>query len=117
MTPKCMSDTAPFGLEPHPADVVRLVDILISQGRTDDAARALDDLGAELSGTPRYRTDRAVLRAPGWRGSTDARTTYRPCSPRPSTTTSCHPTRSSVRRVGIRRRAPGRRAGRHCPAR
>jgi predicted ATPase/class 3 adenylate cyclase len=63
LTRECLSPTAQSGLEPNPADIARLVDILISQGRTDDAARALDDLGPPLAGTSRRRTERAVRRA------------------------------------------------------
>jgi predicted ATPase/class 3 adenylate cyclase len=58
-----LPQTAHPGFEPNPAEVARLVDVLIDQSRTDDAARALDDLGPPLSGTPRRRTQRAVRRA------------------------------------------------------
>jgi hypothetical protein len=55
--------TARPGFEPNPAEVALLVDILIDQGRTDDAARILDDLGPPLLGTARRRTQQAVRRA------------------------------------------------------
>jgi uncharacterized protein HemY len=58
-----LSHTTKFGFDPNSADLARLVDILISQGRDDDAARALDDLGRPLSGLPRRRIQRAVRRA------------------------------------------------------
>lgn len=63
LTRECLAEIARSGPGPHPADVARLVDILICQGRLDDAAWAFDDLGPPPSCPPHLHTLRVVLRA------------------------------------------------------